>query len=74
MPFKTIVAPHINVNDLEMKLVHWTINEWGQVKKGDPICDVETTKSIETIESTETGYLYPAIKEHEMVVIPMRDE
>ena len=69
MPFETIVAPHVNVNDLEMIIVEWLVKPWQFVNKGEPICEVETTKSVLAVESTHTGYIYPLVQEKKLVKV-----
>jgi sugar O-acyltransferase (sialic acid O-acetyltransferase NeuD family) len=61
MSFKTVTAPHINVNDLEMIMQKWYVSPWQLVEQGDVICDVETTKAIVTVESEYSGYVYPLV-------------
>jgi acetyltransferase-like isoleucine patch superfamily enzyme len=59
MPFETVVVPHVNVNDLEVILVEWLIAPWQPVEKGIPLCIVETTKAVITVESPGNGFIYP---------------
>lgn len=69
MSFKTIVAPHVNVNDLEMTLVCWHFKPWQHVNEGDVICDVESTKSVLPVEADCSGYIYPLIDEKKFVKV-----
>ncbi|MFH2204184.1 MAG: biotin/lipoyl-containing protein [Elusimicrobiota bacterium] len=63
MSFKTITAPHINANDVEMVLVEWHVRPWQKIVKGEPICDVESTKALLTVEADRAGYVYPLVEE-----------
>jgi acetyltransferase-like isoleucine patch superfamily enzyme len=58
MKFDVINAPHINANDLEMKIVKWEKSHLELVEKGDIICTVETTKTAIDIVSDYSGYIY----------------
>ena len=69
MLFNTLVAPHINVNDLEMIVVQWLIKPWQFVNEGDSICEVETTKAITTVETNYSGYIYPVTEERKYVKV-----
>jgi sugar O-acyltransferase (sialic acid O-acetyltransferase NeuD family) len=69
MSTNTIVAPHINANDLEMVLVEWFFEPWEFVNQGDVVCEVETTKAVSSIESEFTGYMYPLINGGEFVKV-----
>lgn len=61
MLVKTISAPHLNVNDLEMNLACWHVSPWQKVAKGDIICEVESTKAAVSIEVDNDGYVYPVV-------------
>ena len=59
--FKTITAPHINVNDLEMVVSEWFTKPWQAVSRGDNVCEVVTTKATVTVETEFSGYIYPVV-------------
>lgn len=67
--FKTITAPHINVNDLEMVVSRWFTKPWQVVNQGDSVCEVETTKATVTVETEYPGYIYPVVDEGQAVKV-----
>ena len=69
MSFETITAPHINANDLEMLVSEWFVKPWQFIESGEEICEVETTKATLTVESEQSGYIYPLIKEQHFVKV-----
>ena len=69
MSFETLVAPHINVNDLEMIVAHWQVKPWQLIKKDDAVCEVETTKSITIVYAPCDGYIYPVVLERSSVKV-----
>jgi hypothetical protein len=62
MAFKTVAAPHVNVNDLEVILAEWLVKPWQRVEPGTPLCVVETTKAVLNVDSVEGGFVYPVAK------------
>ena len=69
MKFETIKAPHINANDLEMVIVEWFVEPMDHVKKGDTICEVETTKSVFSVETEFEGFINPKVVQGETVKV-----
>jgi sugar O-acyltransferase (sialic acid O-acetyltransferase NeuD family) len=69
MQFNIVTAPHINVNDLEMKLVKWHVQPWQQIKKDELLCEVESTKAIVSVESNFNGYIYPIADESRYITV-----
>ena len=67
--FKVISAPHINANDMEMKVIEWYFNNWDYLEKGITICDVESTKTVISIESEYEGYIYKIIGTNNFVKV-----
>lgn len=61
--------PMVSVNDEEVTLVSWIRNKGDYVKKGEPICEIESTKAIVEVEAEEEGYLYPLIKENRNIKV-----
>jgi len=39
----------------EVKLLSWFVKEGQKIKKGDPLCEVETDKTTMDVESFESG-------------------
>ena len=51
--------PGINANEDSAILVRWMVDEGAAVKKGQFVCEVETTKSTVEVEAEADGYLVP---------------
>ncbi len=69
MAFRTITAPHVNVNDLEMIVVKWHVEPWQFVAEGETICEVETTKAVVSVDADHAGYIYPLVEEKESIKV-----
>lgn len=52
-----IIIPNINNNETEATLVEWLVDEGAQVKTGDIIAILETTKSTFDLEAVSDGYV-----------------
>jgi UDP-perosamine 4-acetyltransferase len=64
-----VLAPRVNANDNEAKLVVWHISAWQPVNPGDTICSIETTKATVDVETEVKGFFYPAVAEGETVKV-----
>ncbi len=53
---KDIIVPQTNVNDTEVRITHIYVDSGAQVKTGDPLLDIETTKALFTIEAPLDGF------------------
>ena len=62
MKYKTIHAPHVNANDLELVLVEWMVEPWQFVEAGDKICLLETTKAAVVHEAEWSGFIVPVVE------------
>ena len=62
-------VPMISVNDEEVNLVSWIKSKGDYVKKGEPICELESSKAIIEVESEKEGYIFPLIDENEKAKI-----
>lgn len=59
MPELTLVIPEIDsANDNEFVITHWHETSGSPIKVGDPIVDVETSKSTVEVVSEKSGFLY----------------
>jgi acetyltransferase EpsM len=56
MPFQVII-PLLNPNEPEAKMVVLHIHNGQQVRKGQPLCTLETTKSISELEAESEGFV-----------------
>ncbi|GAA4582013.1 2-oxo acid dehydrogenase subunit E2 [Planotetraspora phitsanulokensis] len=53
-----IRVPKLNNNDSTYVLVDWLVDDGQQVKAGDPIVVLETSKATEELESEEDGFVW----------------
>jgi len=51
--------PGVNANEDSAMLVRWLVDEGAAVKKGQLVCEIETTKSAVEIEAEADGFLVP---------------
>ena len=51
--------PGVNANEDSAILVRWMVDEGAAVKKGQFVCEIETTKSTVEVEADADGYLVP---------------
>jgi len=56
MPYQVIV-PLLNPNEPEAKLIELHVYNGQPVKKGQPLCTLETTKSISELEAESEGFV-----------------
>jgi 2-oxoglutarate dehydrogenase E2 component (dihydrolipoamide succinyltransferase) len=56
-----IMVPKLNSNDTEYTLVEWLIADGSEVHAGDMIATVETSKAIEDVPTTATGFLHQVV-------------
>jgi len=65
-----VIIPKIEANTKKVKLVQWFKKEKENVKKGEPLFLIETSKAVVEIEAEESGMLKKVlVKEMEMVPI-----
>lgn len=51
--------PGVNANEDSATLVRWMVDEGAPVKKGQLVCEIETTKSAVDVEAEADGFLVP---------------
>jgi sugar O-acyltransferase (sialic acid O-acetyltransferase NeuD family) len=51
--------PGVNANEDSAMLVRWMVDEGTPVKKGQFVCEIETTKSTVEVEAEADGFLVP---------------
>ena len=67
---KTIVKlPQIGANEDTAILIEWLVAPGAQVKAGQALCTVETTKSVVDIEAETAGYIHPLTAESEEISV-----
>lgn len=47
--------PQVNVNDEEVTLLNWHVPDGGRTTEGEPLCEIETSKSVGDLPSPGTG-------------------
>ena|GEM_PF-941091 len=52
-----VCVPQVNVNDLEVTLVGWRVEDGGQAVEDEPLYEVETSKSVGDVPSPASGVL-----------------
>ena len=55
-------APQVSVNDSEVKVVEWSIEDGEAVSVGDIICSVETTKATTEVEAEAEGFAWGLVE------------
>ncbi|GII33224.1 2-oxo acid dehydrogenase subunit E2 [Planotetraspora mira] len=56
-----IRVPKLNNNDSTYVLVEWLVDDGQQVKAGDPIVVLETSKATEELESEQDGFVWRVV-------------
>ena len=67
--YKLVYIPQLGVNDLKVTVVRWHAKEGMQVKSGDLLCSVESTKTAYDVESEFEGVLSIFFEEGDEVEI-----
>lgn len=62
-------VPQPNINDENVFVTRWIVKKWEWVELGQPICEIESTKSCIEVESRYRGYIYPCFEEGETAKI-----
>ena len=58
-----LVVPQEDFNSETAVLVAWLVEDTHSVQKGQPVCEVETSKMIFEVTSPAKGFLVQGIKE-----------
>ena len=53
----TISVPSLNANDEEATLVSWRVRDGEQIRRGDVLCELETTKAAVEVEADNDGFV-----------------
>lgn len=61
--------PQINVNDEQVTLLGWHVTDGRQVVEGQPLCEVETSKSVGDVPSPASGVFRPIVEVGAVVAI-----
>ena len=54
---KPILVPKTDVNSESFKIVRWYVSNKNQIQKGDPIAELETSKSVFDLPAPESGWI-----------------
>lgn len=66
---KDVLMPRIGVNDNYVTLCSWNVKNGEQVKKGQVVAQIETTKESCEIEAEEEGYIQQLIPAKKLVEV-----
>lgn len=66
---KLIFIPQLGVNDLQVKIIKWFADNGSEIKAGDLLCSVESTKTAYDVESEYEGIFSYFFEEGEEVEI-----
>ena len=64
-----ITAPMINANEEEMTLVEWFRQAGDNVRQGETLCMLETTKSTQELQTESGGYFFPLVEAGQTVLV-----
>lgn len=64
-----VTMPQVNVNDEQVTLLGWHVPDGGQAVEGQPLCEVETSKSVGDMPSPTTGVFRPIVEVGAVVAI-----
>ena len=53
-----VLTPHLGTNDTEAGFVAWLQELGSHVKRGTPLCELETTKATIEVEASADGFLF----------------
>lgn len=65
----SVRMPQVNVNDDEVTLVSWRVDNNEQVTEGRPLCEVETSKAVGDVEAPASGVLRQIKKVGEQIAV-----
>lgn len=63
-----IKMPQLSQTTEDVRLIGWLVEEGQEVKKGDPLCEVETDKTTMAVESFESGTVLRLIADPDTMV------
>ncbi|HLC27547.1 MAG TPA: biotin/lipoyl-containing protein [bacterium] len=65
-----ILMPKLGMDMTEGKINRWLISEGAIVKKGDPVVEIETDKTVMELEAGESGVLKQITVKEDSIVPP----
>lgn len=60
---QAIRVPQLDVNDLDMELLSWSVEDGASVDVGDTLCVLETAKATFELEAEHAGVFSPSVAE-----------
>lgn len=63
----TIKVPQLGVNDENVELIEWKVDDGCKISVGESLCVLESSKAIYDVEAEISGYLVQIVKIHEVV-------
>ena len=64
-----VVIPHESVNDESVTLLCWQVANGEEVKEGQPIASIETSKAVMEINASATGFIQCLFQPGEDIVV-----
>jgi len=64
-----ITMPQVNVNDEEVTLIGWHVENGECAVAGEPLCEVETSKAVGDVPAPASGVFRPAVQVGDVVAI-----
>lgn len=65
-----ILMPKLGMDMTEGKINRWLISEGATVKKGEPVVEIETDKTVMELEAGESGVLKQITVKEDSIVPP----
>lgn len=60
--FVRVPLPQFGPNDVSAQILEWLVSEGAQVRAGEALCSVETTKSVSDVEAPAAGYVVTLVE------------
>lgn len=60
--FVRVPLPQFGANDVSAQILEWLVPEGAQVRTGEALCSVETTKSVSDVEAPAAGYVVTLVE------------
>jgi len=64
-----VTMPQVNVNDEEVTLIGWHVQDGGRIEKDQPLCEIETSKSTGDVPSPGSGILRAVVGVGQIVAV-----
>ncbi len=64
-----VTMPQVNVNDEEVTLLGWHVQDGGRIEKDQPLCEIETSKSTGDVPSPGSGIVHAVVEAGQVVAV-----